>query len=95
MFIAAIAHIIAFPVTPYKVDQQLNWWWNIANAANVSDFHSEVSTHTRNFYDKVKTVFKRDSKNCSTGRNSESNEEEPDENTKLLNGSDGKNRLNF
>jgi hypothetical protein len=62
MFLASIAHIYAFPVTPYKRDQTRSWWWNIANAANVSDFNSEVQNHANQFYDKLRTVLSRKSR---------------------------------
>jgi hypothetical protein len=61
MFFASLAHIYAFPITPYKRDQTQSWWWNIANAANVSDFNSEVQIHANHFYDKLKTALSRKS----------------------------------
>jgi hypothetical protein len=61
MFLASIAHIYAFPITPYKRDQTRSWWWNIANAANVSDFNSEVQIHANHFYGKIKTALSRKS----------------------------------
>lgn len=59
MFIASIAHIIAFPVTPYLIDERLNWLSNIANAANVSDLSYEVKSHYDIFYGKVKNAITR------------------------------------
>ena len=66
MFIAAIAHILAFPVTPYKIDHADDrprpyWVSNIANAANVSDFNSEVKEHLSHFQTRVKGMFRRKS----------------------------------
>ncbi len=48
MFLAAIAHILAFPAKPYMIeepDESPSLWSNIAHAANVSDFHSDVRDH--------------------------------------------------
>lgn len=66
MFIAAIAHVLAFPVTPYKIDHTDDrprpyWISNIANAANVSDFNSEVKEHLSHFQTRVKGMFRRKS----------------------------------
>ncbi len=91
MFVASIAHILAFPVKPYKVQQPLNWWSNIANAGNLSDLHSEVSTHYQHFYVKVSGLFKKSqsSINSSSCRNlddcNDSSSDEANENTRLLN----------
>jgi len=89
MFLAAIAHIIAFPITPYKLDETLNWWSNIANAANVSDFNSEVSQHYNHFYTKVKSyVSKRRKRNTnqdtSAVPSNGSEEDPPSESSRLL-----------
>ena len=92
MFLAAIAHILAFPIGPYKLDETLNWWSNIANAANVSDFNSEVTQHYNHFYSKVKNYVsqkKRGNKNLSVNAGSSSGgdgveEDSPSETSKLL-----------
>jgi hypothetical protein len=91
MFVASIAHILAFPVKPYKVEQPLNWWSNIANAGNLSDLHSEVSTHYQHFYVQVSGLFKKSqsSINSSSVRNlddcDDTSSDEANENTRLLN----------
>lgn len=86
MFVASIAHILAFPVAPYKQDQLSNWWSNIRHAANVSDFNSEVKTHYDHFYSKFRGAFR---KNGTTSREAENNNDiEPDENSKLLGDAD-------
>lgn len=53
MFIAAIAHLLAFPVTPYRLEITQSWWRNILNAANVSDVHSDVVEHCKHIGSKV------------------------------------------
>ena len=80
MFIASIAHIVAFPVTPYLIDHRLNWLSNIANAANVSDLSYEVKSHYDHFYGKVKSALNR-ARSSETVINSN---EDPDENTRLV-----------
>ena len=94
MFVASIAHILAFPIGPYKLDETLNWWSNIANAANVSDFNSEVSQHYNHFYSKVRNFVS--SKKSQKGDQSATNQnlnvnggdgeddEEPSESSRLL-----------
>lgn len=78
MFIASIAHIFAFPVAPYLINERLNWLSNIANAANVSDLSYEVKSHYDHFYGKVKSALKK-------GRSSETvSNEDANENTRLL-----------
>jgi hypothetical protein len=60
MFIASVAHILAFPVTPYKMHESLstnNWISNLGNAANVSDLHQEVKTHYNHFATKFKNAL--------------------------------------
>ena len=90
MFVASIAHILAFPIGPYKLDETLNWWSNIANAANVSDFNSEVSQHYNHFYAKVKNYVdtkKNGKSNQASSQNLNNDgdgEEEPCENSRLL-----------
>lgn len=59
MFIASVAHILAFPVTPYRRAERLNWILNIANAANVSDLHSEVAHHYNHLYGRVRGALRR------------------------------------
>lgn len=59
MFIAAIAHMLAFPVDMYKTDSSTHWISNIANAANVSDLGYEVTSHVGHFHGQMKKVFKR------------------------------------
>lgn len=68
MFVAAVAHILAFPATPYIIERQdrHNWVSNIANAANVSDFNTEVKEHLSHFSTRVRKALNR------SGRNSES-----------------------
>lgn len=73
MFIASIAHIVAFPVTPYLIDERLNWLSNIANAANVSDLSYEVRSHYDHFYGKVKSVLKK-GRSSETVSNVDANE---------------------
>ena len=100
MFLAAIAHILAFPITPYKLDETLNWWSNIANAANVSDFNSEVSQHYNQFYTKVKSYVRNRKKRNNNNNNNnqetsgieESEEDLPSESSRLLT-SDNENDL--
>lgn len=88
MFLASIAHILAFPITPYKVDdQRLNWMLNIANAANVSDLHFEVKIHYEHFYSKVKNAFKKNDSNRMIV-NKPGDDGDPDENTRLLDSTD-------
>lgn len=83
MFLASIAHILAFPITPYKVeDQRLNWLSNIANAANPSDLSFEIKSHYTHLYVKIKSKLRKtDSKNLAINQ---MDDDEPDENTKLL-----------
>jgi hypothetical protein len=57
MFIFSIAHCLAFPVKPYELEETLNVWPNIANAANVSDFHSDVKEQFVHFKNKCKERF--------------------------------------
>lgn len=79
MFVASIAHILAFPITPYKLDQTQTWWWNIAHAANPSDFNSEVQIHANHFYGKLRTALaNRRSRSASVVNLAE------DENARLL-----------
>lgn len=59
MFIASVAHIVAFPVSPYRRAERLNWLLNIANAANVSDLHSEVRHHYNHLAVRVRGAFRR------------------------------------
>jgi len=85
MFLASLAHIWAFPVTPYKADQMHNLWWNIANAANVSDFHGEVQDHYNHFKGRIRQVLeKRKSGVLSQPSSNVDEDEEPNENTRLL-----------
>ena len=86
MFIASIAHILAFPITPYKMDQTQSWWWNIANAANVSDFNTEVQIHANHFYGKLKTAVSRksDSNLSNSEQNARRSDSGPTEDTRLL-----------
>ena len=85
MFLASLAHIWAFPVTPYKADQMHNWWWNIANAANVSDFHGEVQDHYNHFKGRIRQVLEKRKSGVFSQRSSLVDEdEEPNENTRLL-----------
>lgn len=80
MFIASIAHIIAFPVSPYLIDERLNWLSNIANAANVSDLSYEVRSHYDHFYGKVKSALRK-AKSSETVANSN---EDANEYTRLV-----------
>ncbi len=85
MFLASLGHIWAFPVTPYKADQMHNWWWNIANAANVSDFHGEVQDHYNHFRGRIRQALENRKSGVYSKRSSVVNEvEEPNENTRLL-----------
>lgn len=61
MFLASIAHMLAFPATPYKTSSSSNWAIisNIANAANITDLHEEVSSHYGHFHNQVKRAFKK------------------------------------
>lgn len=61
MFLASIAHMLAFPATPYKTSGSSNWAIisNIANAANITDLHEEVSSHYGHFHSQVKRAFKK------------------------------------
>lgn len=61
MFLASIAHMLAFPVDPYRTDSSTNWIWNIASAANVSDLHYEVAEHYSHFHGKMRRALKRNS----------------------------------
>lgn len=88
MFIASVAHILAFPVAPYRRAERLNWLLNIANAANVSDLHSEVRHHYNHLSSRVKGALRRSkttpvvSSTATTSRTQ--SESDPDENTGLL-----------
>ena len=59
MFVASIAHMLAFPVGPYKTQSTSNWLSNIASVANVSDLHYEVTSHYNHFSVKVRNAFKK------------------------------------
>ena len=61
MFLASIAHMLAFPATPYKQEARSNWAIisNIANAANIADLRQEVSSHYGQFHSQVKRAFKK------------------------------------
>lgn len=73
MFVASIAHMIAFPVEPYKTQENSNWISNIVSAANVSDLHHEVTSHYNEFHGKVKRVLKRNKRSdYNYGHSSES-----------------------
>jgi hypothetical protein len=89
MFVASIAHVFAFPVTPYKIDEPRNWIWNIAHAANPSDFNSEVKIHANHFYGKIRTVLSKSSRNSLSENRSGSAIGDSEEHTKLLCDSEG------
>ena len=64
--------MIAFPVEPYKTQENSSWILNIASAANVSDLHYEVTSHYNEFHGKVKRVLKRNKRtDYSNGHSSE------------------------
>lgn len=83
MFVASVAHVLAFPVTPYintdSTRAQNHWITNLGNAANVSDLHQEVKTQYNHFADKVKRVLKN-----KRQIKLDNNDENADENSKLL-----------
>jgi hypothetical protein len=56
MLIAAVAHLLAFNVKPYRLETQQNWWRNILNAANISDVHSEVAEHCKHIGSRVHSM---------------------------------------
>lgn len=84
MFVASVAHILAFPVTPYKNNEtsqaQSHWISNLGNAANVSDLHHEVKSHYNHFADKLKRALKSKKQNAKL----ENNDANATENSKLL-----------
>lgn len=60
MFIASVAHVLAFPVKPYimtEITQPNHWISNLGNAANVSDLHHEVKSHVNHFADKLRKAL--------------------------------------
>jgi len=69
MFVASIAHMLAFPVDAYQTSESSNWIWNIASAANVMDLHADVAEHYTHFHGKVRKALKRS--NSSLGQTSE------------------------
>lgn len=48
MFVASMAHILAFPVQPYRRAERLNWLRNIAEAVNTLTVTSFVVQIARN-----------------------------------------------
>lgn len=95
MFIASVAHILAFPVTPYRRAERLNWLLNIANAANPSDLHSEVRHHYNHLYGRVRGALRRSGSTPTNVSKAESRsnlatDDEIDENTGLLSDELGK-----
>ena len=62
MFVASVAHVLAFPVKPYMTQnsniQSNHWISNLGNAANVSDLHHEVKSQVNHFADKLRKVLK-------------------------------------
>lgn len=82
MFIASVAHVLAFPVDPYKIPERQNWLVNIASAANVSDLHSEVRQHYQNFFGKIKNSV--GNTRVKNNENKTNDTIEPDDNTNLL-----------
>ncbi len=88
MFIASVAHILAFPVEPYRRAEHLNWLLNIASAANVSDLHSEVRHHYNHLYGRVRGALTRTPDGGSTpkadSRSNLATDDEIDEATGLL-----------
>lgn len=90
MFIASVAHILAFPVQPYRRAERLNWLRNIVNAANVSDLHTEVRHHCNHFYGRVRGALRRSgtaslSDGATAATSKAESRGEIDENTALLN----------
>ena len=70
MFVASIAHMLAFPVDAYRTSESTNWIWNIASAANVMDLHADVAEHYTHFHGKVRRALKRNN-SASQGQTSE------------------------
>lgn len=69
MFLASVAHVLAFPVKPYETessDPPNHWISNLGNAANVSDLHFEVKSHYNHFADKVKRALTKNVPNESS-----------------------------
>jgi hypothetical protein len=62
MFVASVAHVLAFPVKPYMTQnaniQSNHWISNLGNAANVSDLHHEVKSQVNHFADKLRKALK-------------------------------------
>lgn len=95
MFIASVAHILAFPVSPYRRAERLNWLLNIANAANPSDLHSEVRQHYNHLYGRVRGALRRSGSTPINASKAESRsnlatDDEVDEHTGLLSDEIGK-----
>ncbi len=84
MLIAAIAHLLAFSVKPYKLETTQSWWRNILSAANISDVHSEVTEHCKHIGSKVGSLSSSLAGSLYRVSSSQERVKQSDETTRLL-----------